>query len=235
MLLWCCFPPLLLLSFVFVSFIEGKIGLVAHLKAHLTILDFNSLLPQTPKSCHHHSLHHMHLPRHHTLPVSVTKRRRGKMMVITSDYFWWCLVMLARLKLLTSPVVRNRKWVDVTNPTMTQRLFILCVSVLFLLTRTCKLWICDIETIWFSCLMMPCTWCHYFSDIRLRSEVRSFTCVKPLLLSWTRIITWLLSLIDDYLMSGDMKHQWVYNKKHFSLLSAEYEYLCCQLHQTNMA
>lgn len=78
------FLPLFLLSNIFVWFIEGKMGFVAHFKANLSILDFNSLLPHTPTSCNHHSLHHAHLPCHYILPVSVAKRRRMMMMVITS-------------------------------------------------------------------------------------------------------------------------------------------------------
>lgn len=66
---WChfvSFPPLFLLSFIFVWF-EGKMGLVAHLKANLSILYLNSLLPHTPTSCNHHSLHHICLATTHFL------------------------------------------------------------------------------------------------------------------------------------------------------------------------
>lgn len=92
------------------------------------------------------------LPRHHTLPVSVKKKKKDWrkkksrrrlvswseralvtlrwwfplfLVFISEEWFWRRLMILRGFTLCSDwlCVVRNRKWVAVTNTMMTQRLF----------------------------------------------------------------------------------------------------------------
>lgn len=123
------------------------------------------------------------------------------------DCFRCSLMMLRRLMLLTCRVVRNRKWDDVTNTAMTQRLWhfysVYLNSLIVFQSRTC-----DIRTIWSGFpVSWSCIWCHCH---RLRSEVRRVLCCPS---EWSH---------DD--VTDDVKHyQWVTIKDIF---------ICSQLNVT---